>query len=98
MPAAAIALAVAFAFASPDGSRLLVTAPLPEPAATVLRDALCSGGQRVPVQFERRQVEDGTSTARQTPSNFTRTAGAVFRAVGSKVESGATCLLDRSPL
>jgi len=91
MPAAAVALVVAFAFASPDGARLLVTSPISNP--NLLRTALCTGAPPVSVQYERRQVEDNASTGRQNASNFTKTAGAVFRIVGAKVSAGTTCLV-----
>src|SRR5262245_15473515 len=90
-PAAAMVLAVAFAFANQDGSRLLTTGELAAPE--VLRTGMCAGGQRVNVQFEGRQAEGKASTGRQTPGNFANTAGTVFRVVGGKVSAGTTCLL-----
>jgi hypothetical protein len=89
--AAAIVLAVAFAFPNQDGTRLLATGEIPQP--NTLRTALCSGGQRLTVEFERRQAEGKDSTGRQTPDNFPHTAGAVFRIAGANVNSGTTCLL-----
>ena len=78
--AAAMVLAVAFAFPSQDGTRLLATGEIGEP--DTLHAALCSGGQRVSVEFERRQPEGKDSTGRQTPYNFPNTAGALFRIAG----------------
>jgi hypothetical protein len=88
-------LAVAFAFPNEQGTRLLATADVAKPEA--LRVAICSGGQQVAVQFERRQPEGADSTGRQTPRNFANTAGAVFRITGGKVSADATCMLaDKS--
>ena len=84
-------LAIAFAFANPDGSRLLATADISAP--DVLRTGLCAGGRRVTVQFEGRQSESKNSTGRQTHDNFANTAGAVFRIVGARLNTGTTCLL-----
>ncbi len=89
--AAAMVLAIAFAFPNQDGSRLLATGDIADP--NVLRAALCSGGQRLAVAFERRQPEGKDSTGRQTPHNFANTAGAVFRIVGGQASPGASCLL-----
>ena len=91
MAAAALVLAVAFAFPSQDGTRLLTTGEIADPS--VLKTALCRGGQRLSVQFERRQSEGKASTGRQTPSNFDNTAGAVFRLDGASVNADAACLL-----
>ena len=90
MAAASLLLALAFAFPNEQGTRLLATADIAKP--DVLRIALCSGGQQVPVQFERRQPEGADSTGRQTPRNFANTAGAVFR-ISGKVSADATCVL-----
>jgi hypothetical protein len=89
--AAVLALAVAFAFPSQDGSRLLATGDLARPST--LRTALCTGGQRLAVEFERRQPEGKDSTGRQSSSNFAGTAGAVFRVIGAKANPDASCLI-----
>src|SRR5688500_5234539 len=91
MSAAALLLAVAFAFPNERGTQLLATAEIAKPEA--LRMALCSDGVRVPVQFERRQAESTDSTGRQTPRNFANTAGAVFRITAGSISAHATCLL-----
>ena len=90
-PAALLLLAVAFAFPNEQGTRLLATGEIATPEA--LRTALCSGNQRVPVQFERRQAEGTGSTGRQSPQNFANTAGAVFRITKGTVTADATCAL-----
>lgn len=59
----------------------------------MLSAAVCTGGQQVPIQFERRQVEGRISNGRQTPQNFANVAGAVFRIAGGNVGADATCLL-----
>ena len=84
-------LAVAFAFPNEPGTRLLATAEIAKPEA--LRIGLCSGGQQVRVQFERRQPEGAQTNHRQTPQNFANTAGAVFRVISANVSADATCVL-----
>jgi hypothetical protein len=84
-------LATAFAYPNEQGTRLLATAEIAKPEA--LRIALCSGGQQLPVQFERRQPEGADSTGRQTPRNFANTAGTVFRITGGTVGADTTCML-----
>src|SRR5687768_8379123 len=91
MNAAALLLLAAFAFPNEQGTRLLATAEIAKPEA--LRIALCSGGEQLSVQFERRQPEGSDSTGRQTPRNFANTAGAVFRITGGKVNTDVTCML-----
>lgn len=89
--AALLILAAAFAFPNEPGTRLLATSEIAKPEA--LRVALCTGGQQVPVQFERRQPEGQKSTGRQTPQNFGSTAGSVFRITTGTVSADATCVL-----
>ena len=89
--AAALALAVAFAFPNQDGSRLLATGNIAQPA--MLRTALCSSGQRLAVEFERRQPEGKDSTGRQSSYNFANSAGAVFRVLGANANPDASCLV-----
>lgn len=88
---ALLILALAFAFPNQQGTSLLATGEIGKPE--MMRVALCSGGQQLPVQFERRQPEGAKTTGRQVPHNFAQTAGAVFRIVGGKVASDATCVL-----
>lgn len=88
-------LALAFAFPNQQGTQLLVTAEIAKPDA--LRIALCTGGQQLSVQFERRQPEGRSTTNRQAPHNFAQTAGAVFRITGGKVSPEATCVLAEEP-
>ena len=82
---------LAFAFPNEQGTQLLVTGEIAKPDA--LRIALCTGGQQLSVQFERRQPEGRNTTNRQAPQNFAQTAGAVFRIIGGKVSPEATCVL-----
>jgi hypothetical protein len=91
MGAGLLIVALAFAFPNPQGTHLLGTGDIAKPQ--ILRLALCSGGQQVPVQFERTQPEGPKTTGRQTSQNFTQTAGAVFRIVGATVAADATCVL-----
>ena len=90
-PAALLLLAVAFAFPNEQGTRLLATGEISKPEA--IRVAICSGGQELPVAFERRQPDSATSNGRQTPQNFSNTAGAVFKIVKGSIGADATCLL-----
>jgi hypothetical protein len=80
-------------FGLPDqrGSRLLVIPKLDRPE--LLKAALCSGGRRVPVQFERRQIEGATSDGRQTGSSFDRVAGSVFTVLGPTIDPDVPCFL-----
>jgi hypothetical protein len=91
MNAALLVAALAFAFPNEQGTRLLATGEIAKPEA--LRIAICSNGQQVSVQFERRQPEGPKTTGRQTPQNFAQTAGGVFRVVGGSVSPDATCVL-----
>lgn len=97
MSTALLVLALAFSFPNEQGTSLLATGAIAKPE--ILRVALCSSGQQVSVQFERRQPEGAKTTGRQAPQNFSQTAGAVFRIVGGKVGADATCVLaDESVL
>ena len=89
--AALLVLAAAFAFPDEQGTRLLSTTDIAKPE--MLQVAACSGGEQVPVRFERRQVEGPDSTGRQWPGNFAHTAGAVFRVAKGSISADATCLL-----
>ena len=90
-PAALLLLAVAFAFPNDQGTRLLATGEVLKPEA--IRVAICSGGQQVPVAFDRRQPEGVAGNGRQTPQNFSNTAGAVFTVAKGSVSADATCVL-----
>ena len=85
-------------FGLPDqrGSRLLVIPKLARPE--VLKAALCSGGRRVPVQFERRQVEGANSDGRQTGRSFDKLAGSVFTVLGNTIDPDAPCFLASEAL
>lgn len=84
-------------FGLPDqaGSRLMLIPDLPRPE--VLKTALCGGGRRVAVQFERRQVE-GANDGRQTGRNFDTLAGSVYTVFGNTVDSDASCFLASEAL
>jgi hypothetical protein len=81
------------AFALPDesGTRLIAIPGIPGAAA--IRHAVCSNGSSVPVRYERRQAGQTNANRRQTPSQFDRLAGDVFRVLRGKVEVTASCLL-----
>ena len=86
----------AFGFPDPSGTRLLTVSGLLQPA--MLHIALCSGGRRFSVQFERRQAEREGHNGRQTPYNFDKLAGNVFTVLQGKIETGASCFLASDPL
>lgn len=81
----------AFAFPDPGGTRLLTGADPSQPA--LLHTALCNGGGRFPVRFERRQVETKGHNGRQAPYNFDKLAGDVFTVLQGKIEESASCFL-----
>jgi hypothetical protein len=93
MNAAALLLtAVAFAFSDEQGGRLLATGDIANPHR--LSIALCTGAtQPVSIEFDHTQTEGQNSTGRQSPQNFERTGGTVFRITGVKVSSGSTCVV-----
>lgn len=95
-PPASTAMHGAFAFPDRNGARLITTAPVAQPA--LLTAALCSGGRRLVVQFDRAQDESRATTRRQTPENFENTRGAVFRIVGGTIDPASTCFLATAQL
>jgi hypothetical protein len=62
-----------------------------------LKAALCGGGRRLAVQFERRQVE-GANDGRQTWRNFDKLAGSVYAIPGNTIEPRAPCFLASEAL
>jgi hypothetical protein len=85
-------------FGLPDqrGGRLLVIPRLARPE--LLKVALCSGGRRVPVQFERRQAEGANGDGRQTARSFDTLAGSVFTVLGSTIDPDVPCFLASEAL
>lgn len=81
----------AFGFPDPSGTRLLAASTLPQPAR--FHTALCDGGRRYPVRFERAQPERPGHNGRQTPANFDRLPGNVFTVLQGKIEADAACFL-----
>jgi hypothetical protein len=79
-------------FGLPDqsGARLLIIPNLARPE--LLKAALCSGGRRVAVQFERRQVE-GANDGRQNWRNFDKLGGSVYTVSGNAVDPDAPCFV-----
>src|SRR5688572_26800342 len=69
-------------FGLPDqrGRRLLVIPSLAHPER--LKFALCNG-RRVPVEFQRLQVEGANRDGRQTSRSFDTLAGSVFAVLGN---------------
>ena len=85
------------AFGLPDqrGSRLLLIPNVARPE--LLKAALCSGGRRVVVQFERRQVE-AANDGRQSPRNFDKLAGNAFTVLRDKVDPDTPCFVATETL
>ena len=86
----------AFAFPDPGGSRLLTLANPSQPA--LLHTALCNGGGRFSVRFERRQAEIKGHNGRHTPNNFDKLEGDVFTVLQGKIEESANCFLASDSL
>jgi hypothetical protein len=86
----------AFGFPNPSGTRLLTDSNVPQPST--LRTALCSGGRRFSVRFERHQAEQSGHNGRRMRENFDTLAGDVFAVLQGKIESGASCFLTGDPL
>jgi dienelactone hydrolase len=63
----------------------------------LLKTALCSGGRRAAVQFERRQV-GSANDGREDGRNFDTLAGSVYAVVGNTVDTGEPCFLASEPL
>jgi hypothetical protein len=84
-------------FGLPDrsGARLLIIPNLARPER--LKAALCNGGRRVAVQFERRQVE-GANDGRQNWRNFDTLAGSAYSVLGNAVDPDAPCFLASEAL
>ena len=85
-----------FGLSDQRGTRLLVIPNLARPE--LLKTALCSGGRRIPVQFNRRQAEAPNNDGRQTSNNFDRLPGNVFALVGNTAGPDAPCFLATDAL
>ena len=85
-----------FAFADPSGTRLLSPAGLPQPE--LFRAAICSGGQRFSVRFERRQASQEGNNGREWSGNFDKLAGDVFAVSPGRVYKDAVCFLASDAL
>lgn len=85
-------------FAIPDaaGTRLLLIPDLATPER--LRTAVCTGGGRVPVRFDREQAARPGGTRRVTAGNFDYLAGRVFNVTGNRIDDRAACLLASESL
>jgi hypothetical protein len=85
-------------FAIPDaaGTRLLLIPDIASPER--LRTALCTGGGRVQVRFDRQQVAREGGNRRVTAGNFDYLAGRVFGVIGGSIDAGAACLLASDSL
>jgi hypothetical protein len=86
-------------FGLPDqsGTRLLVMPWQDRSNPELLKAALCGGGGRVRVQFDRRQIESANN-GRARSSNFEKLAGSVFRVLGNRVEADVPCFLASESL
>jgi hypothetical protein len=86
----------AYAFPDTGGTRLLATADVPQPAR--LHTALCSGGRRLTVRFERQQAARPDNNGRQSPYSFDKVAGSVFTITQGTIDRDATCFLASDSL
>lgn len=86
----------AFGFSNSNGTRLLVAPELSRPE--MLHTALCSDGRRLPVQFEGWQAEREGHNGRQTPYNFDKLAGNVFRVLDGQLDIDASCFVGSDAL
>ena len=86
----------AFAFADASGGRLLVVSGVSQPEN--LRTALCSGGRRYSVQFERPQAAREGNNGRQWSGNFDKLAGDVYAVSQGKIDEGASCFIASDAL
>ena len=86
----------AFAFADPSGTRLLSVSGLPRPG--VFRTALCTGGRRFSVRFERRQAAQEGNDGREWSGNFDKLAGDVFAVADGRIDKDASCFLPSDAL
>lgn len=84
-----------FGLRDQSGARLLLIPTLTRPE--ILRTALCSGGRRFAIQFERRQAERAVGSGRQTPQRFNELAGNVFTVLAGRVDPDAICFLASEP-
>ncbi len=86
------------AFSLPDaaGARLLANPTLPHPDR--FHTALCGGGGRFSVRFDRNQAENKDNDGRRTAKNFDKMAGGVFTVLQGKVAPGAVCFLASDAL
>ena len=85
-----------FALRDASGARLLLTSSLTQPE--LLKTVLCSDGQRVRVQFARRQTDREGHDGRQTAGNFDSLAGSAFTVVTGRIEPDAICFLASDAL
>ncbi len=86
----------AFAFADPSGARLLVVSGASQPED--LRTALCSGGRRFSVQFDRRQAAQEGNNGRQWSGNFDKLAGDVYTVPQGKIDENESCFMASDAL
>jgi hypothetical protein len=84
-----------FALPDPRGGRLLQGPDLARPQR--LQVALCGGGRRAAVQFDRRQAERDND-GRQTGRNFDKLAGSVYTVLGNPLDPDAACFLPSEAL
>jgi hypothetical protein len=84
-----------FAFPDEGGGRLLQISHLARPE--LLKTALCGGGRRLTLQFDRLQGAS-QNDGRQTGRNFDKLAGSVYTVLGNTIDPVATCFLPSEAL
>jgi hypothetical protein len=85
----------AFGFPNLAGTEIIVLHEMPR--AAELRTAICAG-RSLSVRFERRQMPTGARADRQSPREFDRLAGTVFRVLGPGVRPDDVCLVGADSL
>jgi hypothetical protein len=90
----------AFAFSNFGGTHLLAASALPQ--AESVHQAFCTDGSRVPVRFDRQQIERANN-GRQTPHNFDKLPGNVYAVLRGRIGRGQapvfmTCFIANASL
>lgn len=84
---------MAFAYADISGTRLLALSDLDAMQSGRLVEAVCAGGQVMPVRYLGPQKASAASNGRQSRGNFANEGGPLFEIVGTRAAAGGTCML-----
>jgi hypothetical protein len=91
-PERPVSLQGTFAYVDASGTQLLALGSPGDPSKVV--GAVCSGGQVLPVRWDRRQHGQKGDSHRQIASNFSREEGNVFRLTRGEARPDETCYLS----